>query len=369
MNYFRSIFLLDFWKNQNRYIGLLCFLLSFTVSGYLYFHNPKRIDEGYEYTKINQMVKLQISSLIESNVDTIQKRYFLSQVTVNKIISCIESNYPEWDENNKQKVAKNLVDLNNLAAISYINNEIIKVGSFFWLHGSWAYLEVVFWSIMGVLSSLLYSITEIIRNNREHSTFHPNHIPSHIAKIFYAPIVSLIIIFGYDYVEGMSSTNLNLSKGIIIVSFIIGFYSSRAMEFLNRIKEILLPYTSQMNLESKDIQKSDSLGTSKKNLLFLFNVSENNLPENITRSQITEKISLPSFHLIEKETESEFKIEEVINRGNHIFELRNIPEGRYKINIDLPYSSDLIFTYAGEIDLSKHIFYEIELTKEDILVT
>ena len=104
-------------------------------------------------------------------------------------------------------------------------------------------------------------------------------------------------------------------------------------------------------------------------MLFLFNVSENNLPENITRSQITEKISLPSFHLIEKETESEFKIEEVINRGNHIFELRNIPEGRYKINIDLPYSSDLIFTYAGEIDLSKHIFYEIELTKEDILVT
>ena len=110
--------------------------------------------------------------------------------------------------------------------------------SYFWLNTDMKYIEVIFWSIFGVLASALYFSSESMRTG----TFRKEELPVYWAKIFYAPLISLIIIFSYKLITSSGSAVFDYTSiEIIVFSFILGFFSGRAIELLNKIKDVILP--------------------------------------------------------------------------------------------------------------------------------
>lgn len=138
-------------------------------------------------------------------------------------------------------------------------NYPIKVRSYFWLtEGSFfglnpkqekttgpckknagsVYAEIIFWAWFGLLASLLYNVSEALRTR----LFNERESVVHIAKFFYAPLCALVIYFSIRLLisEGDIAV-LEFSLGTIVLSFILGFFSGRAVELLNRIKDLILP--------------------------------------------------------------------------------------------------------------------------------
>ncbi len=110
--------------------------------------------------------------------------------------------------------------------------------SYFWLNTDMKYIEVIFWSIFGVLASLLYFSSESMRLG----TFKKEELPVYWAKIFYAPLIALIIIFSFKLITSSGSAVFDYTSiEIIVFSFILGFFSGRAIELLNKIKDVILP--------------------------------------------------------------------------------------------------------------------------------
>jgi hypothetical protein len=124
--------------------------------------------------------------------------------------------------------------------------------SYFWLTGSKTYLEAWLWCLIGVFASLIYYVS--IANTKSLTTagdedsgsFKPGEIPGQIGKMFYAPAVTIVLILGYHYLSGGNSNMIDISvnNGLIVFSFIAGFFSGRLMKFLDKLKELILPFSS-----------------------------------------------------------------------------------------------------------------------------
>jgi hypothetical protein len=142
-----------------------------------------------------------------------------------------------------------------------IPNFPIRVKSYFWLtegstrqysagcgkiEGS-VYLEIIFWTWFGLISGLLYLVSEALRTG----DFDTKEIVVHISKFFYAPLISLIIYFSINRLISDSATSLaEYSNGTIVLSFILGFFSGRSIELLNRIKDLILPLNAAKGEDS-----------------------------------------------------------------------------------------------------------------------
>ena len=104
------------------------------------------------------------------------------------------------DSNQMKGIMNYLCNAGDLEATSYLANFNFKVKSFFWLSESGGcYLEVVFWSMLGVLCSIIYYVGQVIKNSttdpaNAKSKFDPTEIPHSLAKLIYAPVCTLIIV-------------------------------------------------------------------------------------------------------------------------------------------------------------------------------
>lgn len=143
---------------------------------------------------------------------------------------------------------------------TFLQNIRITQKSIFWLNSEQALLEVVFWSLFGVLCSLLFHGTEAIRLG----AFDPKEQSVHWGKLIYSPIITVIIIFSSDVLLSEGDINLDgFSYWIIVWSFILGFYSRRAIDLLDRVKDLVFRSSpakeDNVTAESTDTtQKSDS---------------------------------------------------------------------------------------------------------------
>jgi hypothetical protein len=166
------------------------------------------------------------------------------------------------DSAQKEDIQKYLSYCTPTQATGYLTSLRIRVKSYFWLTGPEVYFEVMFWCIFGVISSLLFSLGNIWKNSttvpgNPQTQYDPSQVPSQIAKIFYAPICTLILTLGYNYIQDKNMVDISSSKGVIVFSFIAGFYSQRMMAFLDRLKDVILPNTGSADLpESKSDSKS-----------------------------------------------------------------------------------------------------------------
>lgn len=140
-----------------------------------------------------------------------------------------------------------------LEATSFLANLKLRVESYFWLKGPSSYFEIVFWTLFGVLCNILFGLGIISKNSTNNPNdpttyFDSSEIPSQVAKLFYAPLCTLTIVFGYNYFSGQSLADISSSKGVIVFGFIGGFFSERLIAFLDRLKDVLLPNSGKADI-------------------------------------------------------------------------------------------------------------------------
>jgi hypothetical protein len=170
-------------------------------------------------------------------------------------VGILDTRLPKWAMDDRAAKLKVMDALRPADALSYVSITRFEVRSFFWLTGWPAVMELVFWTLFGSLCSLLYNIYDVRRRNaienRETTDgaergFDASEMPNHLAKLVFSPFVSIVVIFGYKYIaEDDSKGVLETSSGVVIMSFLLGFYSARAMRMLDRIKDVLLPYDNK----------------------------------------------------------------------------------------------------------------------------
>ena len=225
---------------------------------------------GYEYMTINTTQLQEINKIYR---DTFYEKTINPDTLKSGIVYKANKNFSKKDTDAYQKVVMYLnnqyndkidtVQLNEIAkylsfctpieAAGFLTSLRIRVKSYFWLTGPEVYFEVMFWCIFGVICSLLFKLGDIWKLSttdptNPQSQYDPTEVPSQVAKIFYAPICTLVIILGYNYIQDKNMVDISSSKGIIILSFIAGFYSQRMMAFLDRLKDVLLPNTGSADL-------------------------------------------------------------------------------------------------------------------------
>lgn len=125
----------------------------------------------------------------------------------------------------------------------FLLEQRFRVRSYFWLTGGPAYWEVIFWSMFGVLASLLYGVSTASRDDTE-TGYKNSDVAYQFTKLLYAPLAILVTVFAYHILQGNNESMVDIEAGkeMLFFSFIAGFYSGRLMSFLERIKEILLPF-------------------------------------------------------------------------------------------------------------------------------
>jgi hypothetical protein len=140
-----------------------------------------------------------------------------------------------------------------LEATSFLANERLQIKSYFWLTGPLVYLEIIFWSWFGVICSILFSLG-VISKNRTTNPLDPttyydsSEIPSQVAKLLYAPACTLVVVLGYNFFNDQNLADISSSKGVLVFSFVGGYYSSRLVAFLDKLKDLLLPVSSTTDM-------------------------------------------------------------------------------------------------------------------------
>lgn len=286
----KSVFSKEDWTAGSWFSFLSVFLIIWIVF-YFLIH---LLDKGYEYVNISDEQLKNIVWLIDDSTDTsaqkmqakkdnvimdtvekdtviLNKNDSTKKDTVKiktvkvKVIkgtdfdSCkfakaeyyLRSQYEDKiDETQLSQLRSFLCNKSSKEVLLFLTGSKLKVQSYFWLTGAWAYAEIILWVLIGVVCSLLYYVTDKNRNattvvDDPKSVFDLTEIPYQIAKFFYAPLCTVVLVLGYSFLQSdTTAVDIQAGKGLIVFSFIAGFYSGRMMSFLDRLKELLLPLGS-----------------------------------------------------------------------------------------------------------------------------
>ena len=162
---------------------------------------------------------------------------------VNKAMLFIRS---EFDNNIKEEqlqiIKQYLSSFSSQEVGTFLLNIKLKIKSYFWLTGAFVYLEIVFWSIIGVLCSMLFTVGIVSKSAVDSKPrFNPNEIPYQVAKLFYAPFCTIVIVLAYNYIKHRNVIEVNTNEGMLVFSFMAGLFAGRMMNVLERVKDILMP--------------------------------------------------------------------------------------------------------------------------------
>lgn len=111
-----------------------------------------------------------------------------------------------------------------------------------WETGAGKGLEIVYWSLFGVLANLTYAAALHLFNR----DFDKWSVGWYIAKIPQAPLITLVVVLSlmYTSVEVGDAFTLTLNKAsirvIIVVSFIMGFFSRRTYKLLTVVRDKIM---------------------------------------------------------------------------------------------------------------------------------
>lgn len=238
------------WSGRE-WLLTLCLLLGITVLVYVFTHiawkgnqyvqlDKKQLQMVYKYLAYDSSMQVNDSS--KTNIN--QKRnafidHFLRTELHQKI-----------NQKDLGETMALLTQMKNRDITDYLTDKKFLVRSPFWLTGNKTYLEAFFWSLMGVLVSLVYYVS--IANAKSLNTagtedsgsFDPAEISGQVAKMFYSPACTIVLVLGYQYIADTNDNMIDISvnNGLIVFAFISGFFSGRVMRFLDRLKELILPF-------------------------------------------------------------------------------------------------------------------------------
>ncbi|RDC62876.1 peptidase associated/transthyretin-like domain-containing protein [Adhaeribacter pallidiroseus] len=145
---------------------------------------------------------------------------------------------------------------------SFLKDYKLRVHSFFWLTEDLVFLEIIFWSLFGLLASIFYNVSESLREKNDPAKQYDSSIEYvNWAKLFYAPLTTIVIYFSVQLVttDNLEANFNNLRHGLIILCFVLGFFSGRTVELLERFKNLILPLNKAVDDPNKLSQKDTSL--------------------------------------------------------------------------------------------------------------
>jgi len=254
------------WSGRS-WLLMLCFLLSVVIIGYVVSHN---IWKGKQYVQLDKQQILLLNKYLNndqnksSNSDSIA---FYRQQRDTYLIAYLKSEmHQQLDQKEFTRTMDLISKMNHESVIDFLAEKKFLVHSVFWLTGNKAYTEALLWSLMGVLVSLIYYVS--IANTKslhtagtdDSGSFDPAEISGQVAKMFYAPTCTIVLILGYQYLIDTNNSMIDISvnNGLIVFAFISGFFSGRVMRFLDRLKELVLPFgTSSQPTITQSIQSGD----------------------------------------------------------------------------------------------------------------
>lgn len=254
------------WSGRS-WLLMLCFLLSVVIIGYVVSHN---IWKGKQYVQLDKQQILLLNKYLNndqhksSNSDSIS---FYRQQRDTYLIAYLKSEmHQQLDQKEFTRTMDLISKMNHENVIDFLAEKKFLVHSVFWLTGNKAYVEALLWSLMGVLVSLIYYVS--IANTKslhtagtdDSGSFDPAEISGQVAKMFYAPTCTIVLILGYQYLIDTNNSMIDISvnNGLIVFSFISGFFSGRVMRFLDRLKELVLPFgTSSQPTTIQSVQSGD----------------------------------------------------------------------------------------------------------------
>ncbi|HLF64184.1 MAG TPA: hypothetical protein VI603_10540 [Saprospiraceae bacterium] len=140
-----------------------------------------------------------------------------------------------------------------------INKRYYVAQSYFWLKDNWIYWELILFALLGVLCNSLYHLSENVRKG----SYDKREAIVYYAKLFYAPVVTLILYLAFELFSGKDNSHAT-PVNTIVLSFVLGFFSGRSIELLDRIKNVLFP-TSSNNEKAGD--KTDYTSEGERNFM------------------------------------------------------------------------------------------------------
>lgn len=184
-------------------------------------------NQGQQEKLLNRDQLSAINSLIVNSTDS------TTDATKNIIKKYLTKNFNIVDSKDNILTEIDKSELHQLQTI--LPTYPITVKSFFWLNDPWVLLEIVFWSLFGLIANLLFSVTSA-------AVFDPKRIPEHIGKFFYTPFLAIIIYLSLNALINSGSIILEgVGNSVIVLSFILGFYTRRSIVLLGRVKDLILP--------------------------------------------------------------------------------------------------------------------------------
>jgi hypothetical protein len=212
--------------SKANFLGTLISILVLLVAIYLVLHLTVR--NGY----INNKPTVEDIAILNS---------FDSASFTGKAIIYLQKKYEIDQLADYSKELRSMMDqLKKTGFISVITQSGIKKRSFFWLYDDLSIVELIFWALFGTLCSFLYYFAE----NARKGTVDEREFPAYFAKLFYTPFIVVIIYFSPNLFSSTQGFNIYFGHWTIVIAFVLGFFSGRAIELLDRLKNFLFPYNT-----------------------------------------------------------------------------------------------------------------------------
>lgn len=257
----RNLFKASSW-NGGRWLLFLCVCQLVLVFTYIRLHKGKT---GNEYIQLDKKQAEVINGILLIYTDTEPPTGILVLDTTDPVklanyikykntrlartkavMRFLETEYDsDLDVLEKEKIEGALNEYNSRDVGIYFSKLKIKVHSYFWFSEGKAYFETILWCLLGVFTSLIFYVGIKTTPTDPDEIFDINEISNQVAKMFYAPVTTLVLIIGYHFIRGNDDNMIDISvnKGVILFSFLAGFYSGRVMKLLDKIKDLILPLT------------------------------------------------------------------------------------------------------------------------------
>lgn len=329
------------WSGRG-WLLMLCLLLSIVIIGYVVSHN---IWKGKQYVQLEKQQILVLSKYLNNDPSksaTIDSITFFRQQRDAYLIAFLKSEmHQQLDQKEFTQTMDLVAKMNNESVIDFFAEKKFLVHSVFWLTGNKTYIEALLWSLMGVLVSLIYYVsianTKSLHTagNDDSGSFDPAEISGQVAKMFYAPTCTIVLILGYQYLidSNNSMIDISVNNGLIVFAFISGFFSGRVMRFLDRLKELVLPFgTSSQSTTTH----SNHVGEVEVML---------DLSESVSKSEYGASIAEAGFNaagvvLIPQNGGDAISLINPIDDQADTFLGKDIPYGIYTLQAQLSYQSE-----------------------------
>lgn len=137
----------------------------------------------------------------------------------------------------------------------------LKICSFLWLGGYCFFWEILFWSLLGLMCNFMYNASE----NLKAGTWSNAEVPIYLGKLIYTPIVSLILyLIAMTYSNSDGLFQQGEAYALVILSFVLGYFSRRSIELLESLKDFFFSsISSEVREALNQDQQADQATTAK----------------------------------------------------------------------------------------------------------